>query len=82
MLLESDDDQMSRELIALCINLATNAKNAEMMVQNTRLQGLVEKAFKNQNALLMKIIRNISQHDSTKEHFVVSNKFIVRYALL
>lgn len=76
MLLASDDEQMTPELIALCVNLATNNKNAELMVQNNRLQGLVEKAFKNQNAILMKIVRNISQHESTKENFVVRTAII------
>ncbi|XP_008217642.1 kinesin-associated protein 3 isoform X1 [Nasonia vitripennis] len=70
MLLASDAEQIMSELIALCVNLATNNKNAELMVQNNRLRGLVEKAFKNQNAVLMKIVRNISQHESTKENFV------------
>ncbi|XP_058806309.1 kinesin-associated protein 3 isoform X2 [Phymastichus coffea] len=70
MILDSDDDKMYPELIALCVNLAINNRNAEMIVQNNRLKRLVEKAFKNQNALLMKIARNISQHDSTKELFI------------
>lgn len=72
MVLESDDDQLYPELISLCVNLALNSRNAEVMIQNNRLKKLVEKAFKNQNALLMKIVRNISQHDSTKENFIVS----------
>ncbi|XP_014204184.1 kinesin-associated protein 3 [Copidosoma floridanum] len=69
-LLESDDEQMVPELIALCVNLAINGRNAELMIQNNRLRNLVEKAFKSQNALLMKIVRNISQHDFAKENFV------------
>ena len=72
MLLDSDDDRHKPELIALCINLAANNKNAQLMVENNRLQKLISKAFRNQNALIMKMIRNISQHDSTKESFVVS----------
>ncbi|XP_011501080.1 PREDICTED: kinesin-associated protein 3 [Ceratosolen solmsi marchali] len=70
MLLESDDEQIFPELVALCINLATNNKNAELMIENNRLKSLIKKAFKNQNALLMKIVRNISQNESTKEHFI------------
>lgn len=81
MILEVDDEQMFPELVSLCVNLATNSKNAEMMVQNNRLQGLVEKAFKNQNPLLMKIVRNISQHESAKDNFVVSTGLLIFYTL-
>lgn len=70
MILESEDERVKPELIALCINLAANNRNAQLMIENNRLQGLIHKAFRNQDALVMKMIRNISQHDSTKEHFV------------
>nr|XP_034185847.1 kinesin-associated protein 3 isoform X1 [Osmia lignaria] len=70
MILNSEDDQPKLELIALGINLAINSKNAQLMVENNRLQGLIKKAFRNQDPLIMKMIRNISQHDSTKENFV------------
>lgn len=72
MILNSEDEHVRSELIALGINLAINNKNAQLMVENNRLQGLVKIAFRNQDALVMKMIRNISQHDSTKENFVVS----------
>lgn len=73
MILNSEDDQPKLELIALGINLAINGKNAQLMVENNRLQGLIKKAFRTQDPLIMKMIRNISQHDSTKENFLVSN---------
>lgn len=72
MILNSEDEHIRSELIALGINLAINNKNAQLMVENNRLQGLIKIAFRNQDALIMKLIRNISQHDSTKENFVVS----------
>lgn len=72
MILNSEDEHIRSELIALGINLAINNKNAQLMVENNRLQGLIKIAFRNQDALIMKMIRNISQHDSTKENFVVS----------
>lgn len=72
MILNSEDEHVKSELIALGINLAINNKNAQLMVENNRLQGLIKIAFRNQDALIMKMIRNISQHDSTKEIFVVS----------
>ncbi|KAK9302860.1 hypothetical protein QLX08_005265 [Tetragonisca angustula] len=70
MILNTEDDQPKLELIALGINLAINGKNAQLMVENNRLQGLIKKAFRTQDPLIMKMIRNISQHDSTKENFV------------
>ncbi|XP_034952369.1 kinesin-associated protein 3 [Chelonus insularis] len=70
MVLESEEERPKKELIALCINLAANNKNAQLMIENNRLHGLIRKAFRNQDSLIMKMIRNISQHDSTKEHFV------------
>ncbi|XP_043481752.1 kinesin-associated protein 3 [Leptopilina heterotoma] len=70
LLTDSGDERHKPELLALCINLALNNKNAQLMVENNRLQKLIKKAFRNQDALIMKMIRNISQHDSTKENFV------------
>ncbi|XP_024944929.1 kinesin-associated protein 3 isoform X2 [Cephus cinctus] len=70
MILESEEDTIKPELIALCINLAASSKNAPFMVENNRLQGLIRKAFRTQDPLIMKMIRNISQHDSAKEFFI------------
>lgn len=72
MILISEDDHIRSELIALGINLAINNKNAQLMVESNRLQGLIKTAFRNQDALIMKMIRNISQHESTKDNFIVS----------
>ncbi|KAG5315033.1 KIFA3 protein, partial [Pseudoatta argentina] len=70
MVLNSEDEHVRSELIALGINLAINNKNAQLMVENNHLQGLIKIAFRNQDALVMKMIRNISQHDLIKENFV------------
>ncbi|XP_057335526.1 kinesin-associated protein 3 [Microplitis mediator] len=70
MILEVDDDRFKRELVAVGINLSINYKNSLMMIGNNRLQGLIRKAFRNQDSLLMKLIRNISQHDGLKDYFV------------
>lgn len=55
---ESDTD-----LIALGINLALNKKCAQKMCEQNRLKSLIERAFKYNDILLMKMIRNISMHD-------------------
>lgn len=73
MIVNSEDDQPKLELIALGINLAINSKNAQLMIESNHLQGLIKKAFRTQDPLIMKMIRNISQHDLAKENFVVSN---------
>ncbi|XP_016921768.1 kinesin-associated protein 3 isoform X4 [Apis cerana] len=70
MIVNSEDDQPKLELIALGINLAINSKNAQLMIESNRLQGLIKKAFRTQDPLIMKMIRNISQHDLAKENFV------------
>ncbi|XP_031370211.1 kinesin-associated protein 3 isoform X2 [Apis dorsata] len=70
MIVNSEDDQPKLELIALGINLAINNKNAQLMIETNRLQGLIKKAFQTQDPLIMKMIRNISQHNLAKENFV------------
>lgn len=70
MIVNSEDDQPKLELIAFGINLAINNKNAQLMIESNRLQGLIKKAFQTQDPLIMKMIRNISQHDLAKENFV------------
>lgn len=70
MLLETSEEEEHMELIALCINLAINKRNAQMMVENNRLQCLMERAFQNQDSLLMKLIRNIAHHEGTKQNFI------------
>lgn len=78
MLLLNLNPKVDMDLIALCINLALNKRNATLMVENNRLHTLMSRAFKYQDSLLMKLVRNISQHESLRNHFVVSatSKFI------
>lgn len=59
-------------MVALCINLATNKINAQQMADNSRLHSLMSKALSNQDPLVMKMIRNISEHDTTRTSFIVS----------
>lgn len=74
LVLECLDDKVDLELVALCINLASNKRNAQLICEGHGLQLLVKRAFKFRDPLLMKMIRNISQHDGpTKQLFVVSS---------
>jgi hypothetical protein len=72
MLLEGPEDEAKLELVALCINLAINKRNAQIMVEDNRLGSLMARAFRNQDSLIMKMIRNIAMHEGTKQNFVVS----------
>ncbi|EEB13642.1 Kinesin-associated protein, putative [Pediculus humanus corporis] len=57
------DNKFRKLVIALGINLAINKKNAEIMIADDRLQKFLERAFKNQDSLLMKMIHNIAMHE-------------------
>lgn len=66
----SKKSEADLDLIALGVNLALNKRNASQMIENNRLHSLMSRAFKNQDTLLMKMIRNISQHENLKIFFV------------
>jgi hypothetical protein len=51
---------VAKELAALAINLSVNARNADLMVQGVGLKMLMERIVKNRDAMLMKVVRNIS----------------------
>lgn len=72
MLILNLNQKVDLDLIALCINLALNKRNAQLMIENNRLHTLMSRAFKYQDSLLMKLLRNISQHENLRIHFVVS----------
>jgi hypothetical protein len=53
--------KVARELVALAINLSSNKRNAERMCRGEGLGMLVQRVLQTRDALLMKVIRNISQ---------------------
>ena len=72
MLLESDE-QPDIELMALCINLAANRRMAALICEGSGLKMLMTRAFKHRDSFIMKMLRNISQHDGdTLSLFIVS----------
>lgn len=71
MLLLSAGGEGLRVMIALCINLATNKVNAQQMADNSRLHSLMSKALANQDCLIMKMLRNIAEHEATRTSFIV-----------
>lgn len=73
MILESTSERVEIELIALAINLAANKRNAQLICEGNGLRLLMRRALKFKDPLLMKMIRNISQHDGPiKRDFIVS----------
>uniref|UniRef100_A0A2M4A7L9 Putative kinesin associated protein kap n=1 Tax=Anopheles triannulatus TaxID=58253 RepID=A0A2M4A7L9_9DIPT len=70
LLLLNLNQRSDPDLIALGINLALNRRNAAMMIENNRLHNLMSRAFKCQDTMIMKMIRNISVHDTLRMHFV------------
>ena len=82
MVLENPTDRVEIELISLAINLAANRRNAQLICEGNGLRLLMRRAIKFKDPLLMKMIRNISQHEGpTKREFVV-NRFIYLYSKL
>ncbi len=70
-ILETTDEQVELEVMALAINLVANKRNAQLICEGHGLRVLMQRAFHYQDALIMKMIRNISQHDGmTKSLFV------------
>ncbi|MGH0172184.1 UNVERIFIED_CONTAM: hypothetical protein FKN15_062731 [Acipenser sinensis] len=71
MLFECSEERMDLELISFSINLAANKRNAQLISEGNGLKMLMKRALKFKDPLLMKMIRNISQHDGpTKNIFI------------
>ena len=76
MLLETKGELLPLELVALAVNLAANKRNAQLICEGSGLRLLMKRAFKFKDPLLLKMARNISQHDGpTKQQFLVSKNY-------
>ncbi|XP_020716835.1 kinesin-associated protein 3 isoform X2 [Ceratitis capitata] len=64
------NSKVDLDLISLCINLSLNKRNAQIMVEGNRLHDLMDRAFKYQDSLLMKLLRNLSQHEMLQPKFI------------
>ncbi len=74
MIIDSPGEQVDLELVALAVNLALNNKCAVQMIEFNKKKGLkflIKRAFKLKDPLVMKLVRNISQHDEVKKYFCV-----------
>ncbi|CAL1579382.1 unnamed protein product [Knipowitschia caucasica] len=71
MLYDHGEEASDMELVSVGINLAANKRNAQLMCEGSGLKMLMKRALKMKDCLLMKMIRNISQHDGpTKTLFI------------
>ena len=78
--MECSDDLVDPETIALGINLACNARDAQVLCKGPGLKLLMRRALNSQDSLLMKMIRNISQHPGpTKRLFLVNLLVLVTH---
>ncbi|KAM7387808.1 hypothetical protein PAMP_024021 [Pampus punctatissimus] len=71
LVFDCGEEKMDVELISLCINLAANKSNAQLICEGNGLKMLMKRAVKLKDVLVMKMIRNLSQHSgSTKSLFL------------
>ncbi|KAG7271988.1 hypothetical protein CRUP_001548 [Coryphaenoides rupestris] len=71
MVFDCGEDRMDTELISFCINLAANKRNAQLICEGNGLKMLMKRALKLKDVLMLKMIRNLSQHDGpTKSLFI------------
>ncbi|XP_043910784.1 kinesin-associated protein 3-like [Protopterus annectens] len=73
MLRKCKDGHINELLVSLCINIATNKRNAQLICEGNGLKMLMKRALKFRDTLLMKMIRNISQHDDDPTKTLFSN---------
>ncbi|XP_061594997.1 kinesin-associated protein 3a [Cololabis saira] len=65
------EEEMDVELISLCINLAANKTNAQIICEGNGLKMLMKRSLEMKDVLVMKMIRNLSQHSGhTKNLFL------------
>uniref|UniRef100_A0A671URI7 Kinesin-associated protein 3a n=1 Tax=Sparus aurata TaxID=8175 RepID=A0A671URI7_SPAAU len=71
MVFDCGEEKMDVELISLCINLAANKSDAQVICEGNGLKMLMKRALKLKDVLVMKMIRNLSQHNGpTKSLFL------------
>uniref|UniRef100_A0A673K1Y4 Kinesin-associated protein 3-like n=1 Tax=Sinocyclocheilus rhinocerous TaxID=307959 RepID=A0A673K1Y4_9TELE len=71
MLFDCGEERIDAELISFCINLAANKRNAQIMCEGNGLKMLMKRALKLKDPLMMKMIRNISQHDGPSKNLFI-----------
>lgn len=71
MIQQSREEQVDRTLLALAINLASNARCAEVIAGLDGVASFMQRTIHTQDTLVCKVVRNMAQHDSNyKKQFV------------
>ncbi|XP_072377125.1 kinesin-associated protein 3 [Diabrotica undecimpunctata] len=70
MLLLSVGNENDKTMVALCVNLSTDQSNAQHIIKKNRLQSLIMRSFTYQDAMLMKMLRNISDNPACAPAFI------------
>ncbi|KAJ3331374.1 hypothetical protein HDU76_003351, partial [Blyttiomyces sp. JEL0837] len=63
MVLEYKGERVNVELMAVAINLATSRKNAELICEDNGLKFLMRRALKTRDTLILKMIKNVAEHE-------------------
>ena len=72
LILSSSGPQVPLEQMSLIVNLAANKRNAQIICEGGGLKLIMKRALKQRDPLLMKMVRNIAQHDGpTRAMFTV-----------
>ncbi|XP_056132762.1 kinesin-associated protein 3a [Lampris incognitus] len=71
MVFDCGEDRMDAELISFCINLAANKRNAQVICEGNGLKMLMKRALKLKDVLMMKMIRNLSQHSGSAKNLFI-----------
>uniref|UniRef100_A0A8C2DRH3 Kinesin-associated protein 3b n=1 Tax=Cyprinus carpio TaxID=7962 RepID=A0A8C2DRH3_CYPCA len=71
MLFEHGKERIDTELISFCINLAAYKTNAQIICEGNGLKMLMKRALKLKDPLLMKMIRDLSQHDGPLQQLFI-----------
>jgi len=72
LLIKFPEPKIGAELAALTINLTSNSRNCEILAGEGRINNLLERAFKNNDCYLTKIIKNVikfSENEDIKDLF-------------
>lgn len=81
LLLDRSAEKVPLEPAALAVNLAVSKRNAQLMCERGGLTALVKRAFQHRDPLLLKVIRNISQHDGPTKTALLEHVSTIASAL-
>jgi hypothetical protein len=67
LLIQFPEQKVGTELVGLAINLAQNARNAEVLANGDQLSSLMKRALSYQDDLLMKLVRTVASNSKSEQ---------------